>query len=1058
MNRHPIALLLILALTIVTASATAAPEAPEATTAGILIHAPNSTDDQAPKVAFASGSNQFLVVWENNYNNTGDYDIRGQYVSKDNVLLGNEFFIASTNTPERFPDVAYDAKTGVFLVVWEYGTGAATTKIQGRIIADDVNDSNGPKIGNTLDITDGTVNAAAPSVAHNENDDQYLVVYAYNNGEDMYGRRIWNSYGTPAPVAAQFAIKNYPTGYAISETDVAWGQSANTFLAVWARTSPSAAEERIAGRTVWDAHQSSGSQVQGENSWFLDGDAYNSGTLGSSDPAVVYDSTQNQYLTTYETNGASGGVLDWEIFYRRLLTVDPNNGNGIYTANGSIQADVNSWNPALAEVWGTDVIMLAYASVDLGSGANVKATYIRGPSDIYPIVTYGPANQDFIYDIAIATVPDATLSRTYIVSTQRQGDNDVYGLGVDSPCYPVTITSNPLNGGSVSPSKPSNCDPLNNNYLKGSVLFLTATPNNGYQFSSWNGSLSGTDSPKLLIVDGVKTIVANFEAISTNSAIYLPFITSPPGAITGFEVTQSVQDANNSVPLVANRDTLVRVYTTTSSNLPNRTVTLSAKRNGVSLGSITDGPKTMTTSSRGSFNSTYNFTLPQNWLTGNVTLTAADNGGGGNLSTNVSFTSVPPLNVTLVPIRYTHTGNGTTYPPPTQDNVSEWALRAFPVSAVNVTFRTEYTFAGNLNTGAAWNALLDDIALLKQSDGAPASTIYYGYIPFSCDWANCASTILGFGFDGLRVSIGVDATNTPGSLSPGEVAAHEWGHNMNRLHAPCGNPGNIDPNWPTDPKYSGASIGEYGIDGLPSGSPALLNPANYVDVMSYCNSEWVSDYTYKGLMQDQLAHGINVAAAAEESLLISAQVGVDGSITLGPIYAFPQAPTPASTGTGDYRIELLDEQGQIIAAYDASLLTAEEEGMVSRAIHTAVPLPDAPVAQVRIVEVKSSRLTAQRSLQTSPAFLAAANGGMTPTLQMDEAGHTAVIRWGLPDTLAIVRYTTDDGQTWTTLGLHVLGGELPVDVNLLPEGNGRFEIIPANSGVPARLSVEMKQD
>jgi hypothetical protein len=44
----------------------------------------------------------------------------------------------------------------------------------------------------------------------------------------------------------------------------------------------------------------------------------------------------------------------------------------------------------------------------------------------------------------------------------------------------------------------------------------------------------------------------------------------------------------------------------------------------------------------------------------------------------------------------------------------------------------------------------------------------------------------------------------------------------------------------------------------------------------------------------------------------------------------------------------------------------------------------------------------------------------------------------------VVRYTSDNGATWTTLALDYLGGELALDEQILPQGNIHFEIILAD--------------
>ena len=161
--------------------------------------------------------------------------------------------------------------------------------------------------------------------------------------------------------------------------------------------------------------------------------------------------------------------------------------------------------------------------------------------------------------------------------------------------------------------------------------------------------LLGTMVGAILLLSGSMARVPEATAQGSNTYVYLPVVIKPPDVnITGFEIVQSVQDANNGVPLAANRATVVRVFTTTTSgeNLANHSMTLTAVRNGAPLGSISAGPQTLSAaSSRSSYSSTFNFILPANWLSGNVTLTATDDVTGATGSTTINFSSVPTLRI-----------------------------------------------------------------------------------------------------------------------------------------------------------------------------------------------------------------------------------------------------------------------------------------------------------------------------------------------------------------------------------------------------------------------------
>ena len=532
---------------------------------------------------------------------------------------------------------------------------------------------------------------------------------------------------------------------------------------------------------------------------------------------------------------------------------------------------------------------------------------------------------------------------------------------------------------------------------------------------------------------------------TADETTYLPIIAKAPDLfITNLEISQSIQDANNSVPLVANRPTVVRVYTATNSGstVPNTSVTLTAVRGGTTLTPVTSATQTASNaSSRGNLGSTFNITLPADWLSGTVQITAKITGQtSGSFTQSVTFNNVPTLNVEIVPIDYTHTGSGGGfYPGPTADHISDWMMRAYPLSNMNVSVHSAYAFAGDLQTANAWESLLNQMSNLKAIDGAAESTVYYAYIDFDCGWFNCSTGgIAGIGWIGFRESVGIDFGVTDAT---GELAGHEIGHNFGRYHAPCNVSGT---NWSTDPKHAGASIGEYGLDGI-GGSLQLLNPSGYVDMMSYCDPVWVSDFTYNALYADQVVNGAFIWAPTQESLVIRGSVAEDGAVTLNPVYILPQTAVPAQNGL--YQVELLDDAGNIISAHPVDLALAEEEGVSAQAIHGVVPAPDVPVAELRIIEVASQTAVANRALSTA---------GMAVHATLDQGSDSATVSWSIADVPANVRYTADNGLSWTTVGLNVLGGTLEVDLTTLPGGgNGRFQIILADQGTPTRFDVDL---
>jgi hypothetical protein len=544
------------------------------------------------------------------------------------------------------------------------------------------------------------------------------------------------------------------------------------------------------------------------------------------------------------------------------------------------------------------------------------------------------------------------------------------------------------------------------------------------------------------VAGGAKTSAA---APSLDDAQFLPLILRGADsdlAISHVEITQSVQRADNSVPLVAGRPTVVRVFAFVAHGDPssNVTVSLEATRSGANLGSVNSSPRAVPLSpTRADTNSTFNFLLPASWLSGNIVLVATVDAAGTVIETNesnnslqssLSFNVVPDLDIRIVPISYTHQGSDDpgTYPGQADDRIKDWIRRAFPVAAVNTSFRTPYLgFQGNLDDVSDWSELLYDVTDLKVFDGAPSSQFYYGLVPIrngGDQWFQ--SGVAGIGWIGSRTAVGLNLPSTNGT---GILAGHEIGHNMGRRHAPCGVPG-TDLSYP----YAGASIGEYGLE-INGATIALRSPSSYVDMMSYCSPEWVSDYTYVALYNDQRARGMLRHEGAEPGIVVRARLDREGRANIQPVYSLRHLPI-AEPLTSTYRFNLLDANGTVVSTQRATLLTAEEGKARAQALYASFPVPNAQVTSIRLEE--NGTFLAERKLTTRPT-------GASQHLSLAVGSDSTVVSWKEVDTPVLIRYSDDAGLTWDTLGVDILGGEFALDLAALAGADGLVELTLGDS-------------
>ena len=128
--------------------------------------------------------------------------------------------------------------------------------------------------------------------------------------------------------------------------------------------------------------------------------------------------------------------------------------------------------------------------------------------------------------------------------------------------------------------------------------------------------------------------------------------------------------------------------------------------------------------------------------------------------------------------------------------------------------------------------------------------------------------------------------------------AHELGHNLGLLHAPCGNPGGVDPWFP----HPAGRIGAWGFDFERS---ALVHPIT-PDFMSYCGSgnEWVSDYNFNKTLTHRLTNDATTPAATKPAtkadpvpaLLVWGGRDNDGIPYLDPAFVVESSPALPSAG------------------------------------------------------------------------------------------------------------------------------------------------------------------
>ena len=378
-------------------------------------------------------------------------------------------------------------------------------------------------------------------------------------------------------------------------------------------------------------------------------------------------------------------------------------------------------------------------------------------------------------------------------------------------------------------------------------------------------------------------------AVVTSVATVAGDVAGTPLQVDAVEVTQAIQDLGHSIPLLAGKRTVVRVYLSVYSG-PAITV-----RGQISIRRGPDDPPVLVPSAnvvvldpaqagnvpvqREDASRSLNFVLPDSHVAeGPLSIRIASitndvtNGGvsfGSERRPTVWFHRTAPVRVRVLGMRYTQSGS--THAPSTLDFdlVRSWLGRAMPAGEVIMsTAIVDATAAVEFSCGSI-NAQVAAIRALDVSSGTDARTHYYGLVSDG-------------GFFMRGCAAGIPQTPQPGTVASGPTGSgtwgwdfdgtygdwytgHELGHTYGRRHPGfCGETMSDLDNFPfpngqlasSNASFTGFDVGDP-ANGL---AMAALPGTQWHDVMTYCSLQWLCAYTYLGIRrrlveEDALAAG-----------------------------------------------------------------------------------------------------------------------------------------------------------------------------------------------------------
>jgi uncharacterized repeat protein (TIGR01451 family) len=605
---------------------------------------------------------------------------------------------------------------------------------------------------------------------------------------------------------------------------------------------------------------------------------------------------------------------------------------------------------------------------------------------------------------------------------------------------------------------------------------------------------------------------------------YKPIFTGPvvffPGedlSIYGIEITQGIQCfdattgltdcADNTLPLVAQKDTTARIYLRynglgpVKNNVPVRLVIIA---NGVTYTANTSA-KARSTLSRANTDDSANIYFNVNFAGGidnvqfyaivdpNNTMTETNEGNNrfppsGNIT--LSFSKRKTMKIVSQRLDYHPSGYSSTRLAggwAVNGGGAQWFEQLLPVKTGGINHQVasgyldwttqinsdgQHALIKNLN--ARW-ILQNVFAWLFGSGAFTGARHVYGWVPGAA-WSGGHADMPvyphagGLGVVGIGTDIPGTSTDNPGAGAL--IMGHELVHDYNVKHTDVpGDCGSSDST--SDFPYASASIQEFGFNPI---TGKVYNPSNTHDLMSYCpaggsKEGWISPFTwtrmYNLLAATSLSTEAVPAATSTASLAVNAVLNNPalgpGTGTFGDLHLI-DAPVPETElPAGDYRVELRDRDGKVLQTKSFNVdFSSEYKGgehpLLRLQAGVGDPDPTA-VATMSFVMPWVDGTTSVVLLRNSDVLATRTVSANAPLVQITSpsapvswpAGTSQTLSWNATDPDGdSLRYSvlySKDGSEWELLadGLTTTSYSVPVD-SLAGGANARFKVV-ATDGV-----------
>ena len=586
--------------------------------------------------------------------------------------------------------------------------------------------------------------------------------------------------------------------------------------------------------------------------------------------------------------------------------------------------------------------------------------------------------------------------------------------------------------------------------------------------------------------------------------------------VTRVEVTQAIQNTQNSVPLIQGKRTFVRVHVKSDGPaVPGVYAHITSTWTGGQGGPLTPINKggritVQPDPDQNDIDQSFLFELPLSWTTKpNLRIYAHLNphrlpmqeSYANNQLAVGSFNFLPSPRMELELFAFTHEVDGVEYEP---DYVADilptlsWIRRTYPLSGhvlglnssgPGLRPRVSYVFDGGLGerVNRTHPGCGEDDPETDGDERSSCASIYLNSILGAWRAENGAQPYFYYGLmdgaplfpRGKKGGQGVaSGPSGPGggwdtdSTYADWYTGHELGHTLGRGHpspgsGTCGH-SDSDEDYPYADALIGPPDGSYtGFDaGWQSLPKAVLPSSQWVDMMSYCDFQWISDYTYAGIYDrlQELGFVHQSQRAAREKRDGRPGVGTwlnmwgsiaphSGRVGVHYMRHVDRIASPPPIDGDEYMLQLLDESLEILGSTPFSAGHTHDEGPVTFGL--AIPWISGTTAVQIVSNADGNVLFERRVSQTSPSLAVKGIIGVGDESRPLRGKH--VLAWDAEDPdgdqLSYdVLYSKDGGDSFRPLFWNILERGVEIDADEIGGGDVVFKVI-ATDGVLSTAEV-----